>query len=161
MKKRFRCACHRAVPARRGLPALAAALSLLSGCSSLVLRSEIDEFQNSAIPAERFRTLAVVPADPGGYDAQIAAWARQLLREEGVSVVAPRVFAPEGETALGELCPRGRLADFDGVLFVTWDQITLRDCESYAVAYQARGRYAGLDAMTKRLLRYLRRQPPD
>jgi hypothetical protein len=44
-------------------------------------------------------------------------------------------------------------------VFVTWDRLILRDCETTAVAYRATGGYAGIDKLTEKFLVYLKAAP--
>ena len=127
-----------------------------AGCSSLAYKSRITEFQNSDVPAARFNTIAVLPLDPNGFDPGIAARVRDNLKKEGVNIATARVLASESEVSMQQLCPKNDPAPYQGVLWVTFDRVILRDCESTAVAYRAIGGYSGVDALAKKLLVYLR-----
>lgn len=126
------------------------------GCSSLAYKSRITEFHNSDVPASRFATIAVLPLDPKGFDPGIAARVRDSLKKQGVNVATPRVMVPESEVSMAQLCPKNDPAAYQGVLWVTFDRVILRDCESTAVAYRAVGGYSGVDALAKKLVIYLR-----
>jgi hypothetical protein len=139
----------------RALMCLLGAL-LLGSCSRLAYRSRIEEFQNPDVPATRFTAIAVLPVDPGGFDPGIAARVRDNLKREGVNVVSARVMLPESEVSMPQLCPKDDPPEYQGVLWVAFDRIILRDCESTAVAYRAIGGYSGVDALAKRLVLYLR-----
>lgn len=126
------------------------------GCSRLLHReSDVRVFQSVEVRPDRFRIVAVVPADLSQFGPQIAHRAYQMLKDRGRDVVWIASAYEEGPGAMERLCPRGRVAPYDGVVFVTWDRVTLRDCETHEVAFDVQGGYTGVDAMTARLLRYL------
>jgi hypothetical protein len=129
---------------------------LMAGCSSLAYKSRITEFHNAEVPASRFATIAVLPVDPNGFDPGIAARVRENLKQQGINIATPRVMVPESEVSMQQLCPKDDPASYQGVLWVTFDRIILRDCESTAVAYRAVGGYSGVDALAKKLVIYLR-----
>ncbi len=134
---------------------LLAGAILLSSCNRLAYRSRIEEFQNPDVPASRFQAIAVLPVDPEGFDPGIAARVRDNLKRQGVNVMTARVMLPESEVSIPQLCPKDDPPGYQGVLWVTYDRIILRDCESAAVAYRAIGGYSGVDALAKRLVIYL------
>jgi hypothetical protein len=145
---------------KRPLVALAILAATLAGCNKLAYRSRIDEFRNESVSPARFTTIAVLPLDPSGFDPGIAARVRDNLKKEGVNIVSARVMVGDSEASMQQLCPKNDPAEYQGVLWVTYDRIILRDCESTAVAYRAIGGYSGVDALAKRLLSYLRSAPP-
>ena len=103
----------------------------------------------------------MLPLDPSGFDPGIAARVRDNLKKEGVNIVSARVMVGDSEASMQQLCPKNDPAEYQGVLWVTYDRLILRDCESTAVAFRAIGGYSGVDALAKRLLAYLRSaQPP-
>jgi hypothetical protein len=127
----------------------------VAGCS-LLARPVATEYPNAQIPASKFTSLAVLPADPRSHDPQIAARARQNLRADGIEIVEANASAKETVAAMLELCPKDKPARFAGVVFVTWNHLQLLDCATHEVAYSIDGRYSGIDEMTKRLARYLK-----
>ena len=142
--------------------ALLLGLAVAAGaCGKLAYKSRIDEFRNASMTADRFKTIAILPADPNGPDPNIAARVRGQLRREGISIVNARVMVGEGEVGMKELCSPQQPAEYQGVLFVTWDKIILRDCETSAVAYRASGSYSGVDLLAKKLLLYLKNAPTE
>jgi hypothetical protein len=128
----------------------------VTGCKSLAYKSRIEEFHNSSIPPTRFQAITVLPLDPSGFDPGIAARVRENLKKQGVNIQTARVMAGESEVSMAQLCPKNDPASYQGVLWVSFDRIILRDCESTAVAYRAIGGYSGVDALAKKLLVYLR-----
>lgn len=145
---------------KRALIALAISTATLAGCSRLAYRSRIDEFRNESVSPARFTAIAVLPLDPSGFDPGIAARVRDNLKKEGVNIVSARVMVGDSEASMQQLCPKNDPAEYQGVLWVTYDRVILRDCESTAVAYRAIGGYSGVDALAKRLLAYLRSALP-
>lgn len=145
---------------KRALAALTFSAVALAGCGGLAYRSRIDEFRNESVSPARFTAIAVLPLDPKGFDPGIAARVRDNLKKEGVNIVSARVMAGDSEASMQQLCPKNDPAEYQGVLWVTYDRVILRDCESTAVAYRAIGGYSGVDALAKRLLLYLRSAPP-
>lgn len=144
----------------RTILTIAGALVLTSaGCGKFAYKSRIDEFRNPGMAADRYTTIAILPVDPNGPDPNIAARVRGILRRDSIHIVNARVMVPEGEVGMKELCSPDRPAEYKGVLFVTWDRLILRDCETAAVAYQASGSYSGVDLLAKKLLLYLKNQP--
>lgn len=134
-------------------------LVALSGCKTLAYKSRIEEFRNENVSPARFATIAVLPLDASGFDPGIAARVRENLKREGVNVATPRVMAGDSEVSMQQLCPKDDPPVYTGVLWVSFDRIILRDCESTAVAYRAIGGYSGVDALAKKLLLYLRSAP--
>ena len=128
----------------------------MTACKSLAYKSRIEEFQNASIPPTRFSAITVLPLDPSGFDPGIAARVRDGLKRDGVNVVTARVMAGESEVSMTQLCPKDDPPSYQGVLWVSFDRIIFRDCESSAVAYRAIGGYSGVDALAKKFLIYLR-----
>jgi hypothetical protein len=140
-------------------PVLLGTLLLLTGCSSLAYKSRVEEFTSPAIPGARFTTITVLPLDPNGFDPGIAARVRDNLKKQGINVVTARMLLPESEVSMPQLCPKDDPPAYKGVLWVTFDRIILRDCESSAIAYRAVGGYSGVDALAKKFVTYLKTSP--
>lgn len=138
---------------------IALVMLVSSGCQSLAYKSRIEEFKNENVSPARFTTITVLPLDASGFDPGIAARVRDNLKREGVNVAIPRVMAGDSEVSMQQLCPKDDPAPYTGVLWVSFDRVILRDCESTAVAYRAIGGYSGVDALAKKLLIYLRSAP--
>jgi hypothetical protein len=85
---------------------------------------------------------------------------RENLKKQGINVASARVMVPESEVSMQQLCPKNDPASYQGVLWVAFDRVILRDCESTAVAYRAIGGYSGVDALAKKLVIYLRSGVP-
>lgn len=128
---------------------------LISGCS-VFMRSRINELANSDISPRRFQVLAVLPMEMEGFGPQVAARARDQIERSGVATAVARKWMPEGDAGMQDLCPRENPPPYQGVVFVAWDRMVLRDCETGFVAWRASGGYAGVDAMVKRMVHYIR-----
>jgi hypothetical protein len=134
---------------------LLAALFSPAGCG-LAYRTRIEEFRSDSIPGSRFTAIAVLPVTEKSFDPQIAARVKENLRKQGIKIVPARLMMPQSDVSIPHLCPKDNPPEYKGVLWVSFDYILLRDCESAAVAFSAEGGYAGVDAMAKRLLLYLK-----
>lgn len=141
------------------LPLLAGIAIASSACGGMAYKSKITEFRNDSIPAARFNIITVIPVDPNGFDPGIAARVRDNLKKQGINVVTARMHMPESETSIPHLCPKNDPPAYTGVLWVTYDRLILRDCESTAVAFRAVGGYSGVDALAKKLVLYLKTAP--
>lgn len=136
-----------------------ATLLFVGACSSLAYKTRVEEFTNANIPAARFTTIAVLPVDPNGFDPGIAARVRDNLKKQGIRVVSARNSMPESEVSMPHLCPKADPPEYKAVVWVTFDRIIMRDCESTAIAYRATGGYAGVDVLTRKLVTYLKTAP--
>jgi len=130
-------------------------LILPSGCG-LAYRSRIEEFRNDSIPGSRFTAIAILPVAEKGFDPQIAARVRENLKKQGIRIVPARLMMPQSDVSIPHLCPKDNPPEYKGVLWVTFEYILLRDCETASVAFSAEGGYAGVDAMAKKLVLYLK-----
>jgi hypothetical protein len=134
-----------------------AVIFLPSGCG-FAYRTRIEEFRSDSIPGSRFTAIAILPVNERSFDPQIAARVRENLRKQGITIVPARSMMPESEVSMAHLCPKDNPPEYQGVLWVTFEYLLLRDCQSTAVAFRAEGGYAGVDAMAKRLVLYLKSQ---
>ena len=112
-----------------------------------------DETINPRIPADRFKVLAVIAGDDAGPTLNMSAGIRTMLTDSGVvAVKAPGRWETESE-ATTDICNR---MNFNGVVVVVYDRITLRTCPEREVAFEIEGGDDGLRGMGRRLLSYLR-----
>lgn len=117
------------------------------------------ERMNPEIPPGRFRVLAAIAGGDTRTDLQISATARQLLTDSGFTVVR-RAGRWEGQAdAVRAICAPGQAPAVDGVLFVWYNRLELRDCTTESAAYQigGEGGTIGITGMIDRLIRWLRR----
>ncbi|HXF95021.1 MAG TPA: hypothetical protein VNI61_02845 [Gemmatimonadales bacterium] len=119
----------------------------------------VTEVVSSAVPGDSIRVIVVVAGESEDTDLRIAAQVRDQLNAAGLTALRRPGLWDSEQSALAEICPRDQPSDVDGVLFVWWNQLELRECPTHRPAYQIRGGYTGVNAMVKRLLRYLRVTP--
>lgn len=142
---------------------------------------KVSEFQNARIPGSHFRTLTVIAGEGDRSSIQIAARVRDSLTSSKVVNVVNRSGRWVDEAgALQEICPDSAaapattdssraaiandstgilasMAPVDGVVIVWWNRVSLRDCRTQVVAYDATGAaQIGIDELTRQLLRYLK-----
>lgn len=119
------------------------------------------EFVNPNVMGDRIRTIAVLAGSDRQATLQMTARSVTRLREAGLTIVQPGGLWESEAAVMEGLCSaEDQERKYDGVLFITWDRLTLRDCETQAVAYDVRGGHRGVDEMTERLMsHYLRVQP--
>jgi hypothetical protein len=82
---------------------------------------------------------------------------RQQLQDSGV-IVARRSGRWESQAdALRAICSPGEDPSIDGVLFIWYNRLELRDCSTGGTAYEiTSGGAEGITVLTNRLIRYLR-----
>ena len=136
------------------LPVLCLAVTSLLACGrSAFYGRKADETINPRVPASRFKVLAVIAGDDAGPTLNMSAGIRTMLSDSGVvAVKAPGRWETESEATV-DIC--GRL-NFNGVVVVVYDRITLRTCPEREVAFEIEGGDDGLRGMGRRLLEYLR-----
>lgn len=119
------------------------------------------ERTSATIPPGRYRVLTTVAG--GGatrIDFQISATVRQQLEDSGVTVVRRAGRWTDELMALQSICAPDAVPAVDGVLFIWYDRLELRDCATQGTAFEiAGGTEQGITAMTDRLIVYLRRPP--
>jgi hypothetical protein len=139
---------HAAVLAVLALPACAGAYG------------KVKEMTSDSIRGDSLRVLVVLAGESETADRQMAGRVRAQLDSAGVTTLRrPGTWTSE-ETALMDICPQGQTTEIDGVLFVWWNQLELRDCATHRRAYHIEGGYRGIDYMVKRLMGYLNVRPP-
>lgn len=143
---------------------LVASLGALVGASTSCRKiferpAPMVERSNPTVPAGRYRALTTIAG--GGesqIDIQISATVRSQLTDSGFTVVRRAGRWSDERSALRAICAPEAIPSVDGVVFVWYDKLELRDCRSEAVAYEIRGSANhGITDMTGRLIRYLRR----
>lgn len=139
---------------------------LCSAASCLRPYGKVQEAVNPAVPGSQFRTLTVIAAGDEDADIQVAVRVRRSLEQAGVAVVPSPGRWPTELAALEGVCGVNEVpestavqraaARVDGVLFVSWDRLLLRDCPTQRTAYEIKGSWSGVDYMVRRLVKYLR-----
>jgi len=131
-------------------------LGAAAGCG-VIKQNRIDEFGSTTADLTSLKVLAVVPTDNTQFGPTIANRVYGTLKEKGTRIFLwrPTVY-DEGKPSAERLCGL-QSENFNGVIFVAWNRITLRDCKSFEIVYNIDGGYAGVDEMTKRVLLFLNR----
>jgi hypothetical protein len=126
----------------------------VAGCGRQALYGGREaETINPRIPASRFRLLAVIAGDDNGPTLSMSAGLRERLNKEGISA---RPAAGRWETeneATGDICTR---MNFNGVVVVMFNRITLRTCPDREIAFEVEGGDEGLRGLGDRLVLYLK-----
>jgi len=142
---------------------------------------KVTEFQSPTVPGTHFRTLSVIAGESDHSSIQIAARVRDSLTASKIVNVVNRSGRWVDEAgALKGICPDpsdtsaataasreaiandtsgtlGSMAPVDGVVIVWWNRVSLRDCRTQVVAYDATGAAEiGIDGLTRQLIRYLK-----
>jgi hypothetical protein len=120
----------------------------------------VTEFRSLSIPGNRFRSIALLVGRPDRASVVLADQVEQRLAASGSTVVSRAGRWASEPDALQEICPREQPATLDGVLFVWSDQLRLWDCRTHVAAYEVRTEQARSEELLKRLVRYLRGEPP-
>lgn len=134
-----------------GIMLVAAAVAACGGAYG-----RMNEIVSSTIPGDSFDTIVVIAGDDDQSALQITAKVRQQLNDKGITAQRRSGLWSVEREALADICPVGQPSDVDGLLFVTWNDLSLYDCRTHKPAYQVRGGMRGTDAMVQRLMRYLR-----
>lgn len=124
---------------------------LTTACGgSMMYKTNMETFVNPNTPGTRYDVIAVLPMEQTNFDAQVAGRAKEKLRQANIKYVPALKAVAEGEVGMPDVCPKDNPPPYKGVLFVTWDRIILRDCETHAVAFRVIGNYAGIDKMIQK-----------
>ena len=136
---------------------LVGSAALLVAFVACRLGSEL--FVDATVPRQAFRNLAVVPASGSMFDHRIAARVWSNLRTAGVSVVDPASLTPVRELNTAAVCRQAAAVDYQAVVLVDWNELTLVDCATQLTAFRVAGsdmNAPGVDRLTQALVRYLR-----
>lgn len=146
--------------ARAGLCTVVALVGAAAGCNRPLFdrAKPAVERMNPEIPPGRFRVLAAIAGGDSRTDLQMSVTVREQLADSGFTVVR-RAGRWEGQhEAVRAICAPGQVPPVDGVLFVWYNRLELRDCTTEGAAYEIAGEGSlGIDAMVHRLVRWLRR----
>jgi hypothetical protein len=133
--------------------ALFIALTTAAGCvKGPFLYSEkiIGETVHTQVAKADLKVIAVLPENPQRrFDYQVAARATTTLEQLGWTVSVPQAAAARKFTAVTDLCKVDGAPD--AIVLVTWNYLSLWNCDTGKVAYEVDGGYAGVDAMAQRL----------
>ena len=130
----------------------------LAGCVGgrfLYKDSIISETVHSDYDASRLKLIAVLPDDPRRrFDYQAASRAIETLEQLGWSVKVSKPSTSSKYTAVTDVCKDDDT--LDALVLVTWNYMSLWDCDTASVAYEVDGGYAGVDKMAKQMTDALR-----
>lgn len=127
----------------------------LAGCAG----RQVVEVPSTTIPGSKFKVIATVAGGTRSMDLRMSATVRKQLNDSGWKGVARYGRWDTRGEAVTAICTEG---DVDGVLFVEYNRLELDDCTTKRPAYAIDGspeRGVGIDAMMKRMMRYLRGEP--
>ena len=149
---------------RSALLATVAGVALLAACNRPLFdrpKPSVERI-NPNIPGGKFRILSSIAGGDALTDLQISVTVRQQLTDSGFTV-ARRAGRWESQSdALRGICSPGEQPSIDGVLFIWYNRLELRDCASGSTAFEiTSGGSEGIDAITNRLIRYLRQGGAD
>jgi hypothetical protein len=139
---------------KRRVLALFGVASLVSvvGCAGgrLLYKDEIvSETVHSEYDASKLNLIAVLPDNPQRrFDYQIATRAIETLSQLGWSVKVAK-GSTSRYTRVTDVCNDDK--ELDAIVLVTWNYMSLWDCETSTVAYEVDGGYAGVDKMAKQM----------
>ena len=135
------------------------AAGLLGACSRPIFdrpKPSIERINNS-IPGTKFRILASIAGGDALTDLQISVTVRQQLQDSGVTVARKAGRWESQADAVHTICAPGEEPSIDGVLFIWYNRLELRDCGTKGTAYEiTSGGAEGITKLTNRLIHYLR-----
>lgn len=144
----------------RAVFALVAAVTATTACNRPLFdkpRPAIERI-NPEIPPGRFHVLATIAGGNARTDLRISATARQQLADSGFTVIRKAGRWETQQEAVRQICAPGQVPPVDGVLFVWYNRLELRDCTTEAAAYEINGQGSvGITAMVDRLVQWLKR----
>lgn len=114
---------------------------------------------NPEIPPGRFRVLAAIAGGASRTDLQISVTVRQRLADSGFTVIKKPGRWDQQADAVRAICAPGNSPTVDGVLFIWYNRLELRDCTTERAAYEigGAGGSIGVTAMVDRLVKWLKR----
>jgi hypothetical protein len=133
-------------------------------CPSRITKPIVEQ-ANPAMAGVEFRVLAQVNGSfpyEAQIDFQISVTVRRLLEDSGFPTVRPSGEWNSQQEVMRSVCETYAQPPFDGVLFVWYNRLELRDCRTGSTAYSitsdryAEGGEENISALTNRLIRYLR-----
>jgi hypothetical protein len=112
------------------------------------------------IPPGGYRLIATVAGGDGRTDLQISGTVRLQLEDSGFTVVRRAGRWDDERQAVRAICAPDAVPVVDGVLFIWYNRLELRDCATEGVAFEIKASAdKGITDMTNRLVVYLRRPP--
>ena len=115
---------------------------------------------NVPIPPGGYRTIATVAGGASRVDFQISGTVRQQLEDSGFTMLRRAGRWDDERAAVRAICAPDAVPVVDGVLFIRYNKLELRDCATEGIAFEINASAnKGITDMTNRLVRYLRRPP--
>lgn len=137
------------------------ALGAAVGCNRPLFEREKPAVEriNPSIPPSRFKVLASVAGDDARTDLQISVTVREILTDSGFTVIRRAGRWENQSDAVRAICAPGQTPSVDGVLFIWYNRLELRDCTTEGAAYEigGAGGSIGITAMADRLIAWLRK----
>ena len=133
---------------------------VLSGCGMfgpLIQTGEPSVFRNPSVPAIKYDAIAVIGADDTSPTLRMSVMVREKLKEEGVQGVRRAGRWTTEEDALSGLCSSEEEPRIQGVVFVSYDTLILRECAKKEVAFrvQSNGRWT-ITQLAQELAKYVK-----
>jgi hypothetical protein len=120
-------------------------------------RPAVERFNPNILPS-RFRVVATVAGDNTRPGLQISATARERLADSGFTAIRRSGRWDSQAEAVRQICSPGQIPPVDGVLFIWYNRLELRDCTTEGAAYEIAGQGSvGIQGMVDRLVMWLRR----
>jgi len=141
---------------------IAASLALpIAGCFHSYRKH--NEMFSETVAGTRFKSLSVISTTDEQSDLRITLDVRKRLAAQGWTIVQrPGTWDTQAE-ALRAICGPASAdtaaaapAPVDGVVLVSWDELSLHDCSSNHFVYQYHAGYGGVDLMVQGVIKYLR-----
>jgi hypothetical protein len=115
---------------------------------------------NIPIPPGGYRTIATVAGGARRTDLRISGTVRLQLEDSGFTVVRRAGRWDDEREAVRAICAPNVVPVVDGVLFVWYNRLELRDCATEGTAFEIKASAnRGINDMTSRLVAYLRSGP--
>jgi hypothetical protein len=138
---------------------LAASLGL-AACSGPIFQKARPSVEriNPNVSADRFHIIAAIAGGDARTDLRISVTVRQELQDSGFNVVKKPGRWDSQVEAVHSICASQEAPIVDGVLFIWYNRLDLRDCASGNSAYEIQaGTEEGYTGMTRHLMAYLRK----
>jgi len=144
---------------RRAALALARISLLVPLAASACPRKHEFEDINPAVPGAHFKRIATISADASHNAIRLMITVRDKLKTAGIDAQPSSGRWESAADAVSQVCAPGVDLPVDGVLIMSYDHMTLYDCQTARPAYDIQGSPMsggmGIDEMTKHLIKYL------
>jgi hypothetical protein len=137
-------------------------LAAAAGCAGRPLferEKPAVERVSMTIPPGRFHVIAGIAGGATRTDLQISATVRQRMSDSGFTMIRKAGRWENMTEAVRSICAPGQTPAIDGVLFIWYNRLELRDCVTEGAAFEIGGSGAsiGITAMVDRLVKWLKR----